>query len=749
MSAPPDQSGFTLIEVMISIFLTLLLIIGINEAFRVVTATVGAGQAMGSVTRDSFSAQMVFQQDIGRSLSHSADTPFLIIDSQQQVAFRNRQAFKNDRDGNPLTIDLNNNNVEGEPTVPGEKLGAEISDAVHRIDTLGFFATGDFSRQTGNGANFQPGFMDQTVKPNVNYNPAPASFAARQSAKQAYIWFGHLWLPGSTGGWYVDNGINGNPPLPSYPGEVDITTGDPKSNPNNYFASDWILGRMQILLTPGYRVPTVPMDTPLKWKDWQDLEPNALGGGAPTMGNADQDRPAPAPLTQIVDPNLPLGQPSHGLLLTAIDRPPFIAPPALTPPLITSANNKPVTDLTSYLPLARWFIDTTTSTGVQTLWGSLPVNPNYQPSASDTRTRDFMFPPADTDYAPNWFAASWDQNVNFKSIEDSRYDCAVGDFATFKRILLKSIQRGNDYNLVNSPYNWRWWESLCYRFRANPTITSPLTPDGVAQQQPIFLRHCTQFIVEFAGDFLKQSNDQYIATGAINPNYGDVADVYFDTLDPHPTDGIIDYYVDKSADPARNDPTKWTRRIRWYGFPRDTNGDGHIFGYSLTSPAAYPAGSPSKNNDLVDVVPLRDIMLTGIASNWCGHAVPSPKPSIDGAPFEKDLEPEWTNTANHAGPRSGQGLLRSPGENGGNGDYADPTNKNCLFLGSRYICAFGPVGAEQNSFGGGRFTQTANAPLVADDALTRIRLIRITIRLDDPNNRLPDGQTFQYVIALP
>ena len=48
-------------------------------------------------------------------------------------------------------------------------------------------------------------------------------------------------------------------------------------------------------------------------------------------------------------------------------------------------------------------------------------------------------------------------------------------------------------------------------------------------------------------------------------------------------------------------------------------------------------------------------------------------------------------------------------------------------LDARYIAAFGPT----------------------DDAISRIKMIRITVTLDDPNNRLADGQQYQYVVALP
>ena len=48
-------------------------------------------------------------------------------------------------------------------------------------------------------------------------------------------------------------------------------------------------------------------------------------------------------------------------------------------------------------------------------------------------------------------------------------------------------------------------------------------------------------------------------------------------------------------------------------------------------------------------------------------------------------------------------------------------------LDARYIAAFGPT----------------------DDAASRIKMIRITVTLDDPNNRLAEGQQYQYVVALP
>ena len=54
MPRPPNQPrrAFTLIEVMISIALVLILVLGINQVFKLTSDTVGAGQALASKARD-------------------------------------------------------------------------------------------------------------------------------------------------------------------------------------------------------------------------------------------------------------------------------------------------------------------------------------------------------------------------------------------------------------------------------------------------------------------------------------------------------------------------------------------------------------------------------------------------------------------------------------------------------------------------------------------------------------------------
>jgi len=319
--------AFTLIEVMISIFLVLILIIGINQAFKVVSSTVGAGQAMSAKSRDSFTAQSAFVQEIGRALVHDDSAPFLIIGSRYQPAFRNKQDRESDRDynegddvltryGEMLTIDLDNNNAEGDANIPGERLSpVQMSERNHRVDILSFFARDLYRRQTGNGAtDTLPGTTSETIIPRGTtpaYSWASQSFAADQSSNQAYVSYGHLWMPryDSTGAprWYLTS----DPNQQTYPG---AGTAQNDENPNNFYAADWILGRMAILLAGSVYPPDLSLETPLLWgqgstsENWKQMETirraNAL---VKQLAGAD-------PLLRYVDAEQALLGPFRGLL---------------------------------------------------------------------------------------------------------------------------------------------------------------------------------------------------------------------------------------------------------------------------------------------------------------------------------------------------------------------------------------------------------------------------------------------------
>ena len=250
---------------------------------------------------------------------------------------------------------------------------------------------------------------------------------------------------------------------------------------------------------------------------------------------------------------------------------------------------------------------------------------------------------------------------------------------------------------VSGPYNWyRGMDDLgaaggVMRFWCTPTVTRPVTPRVLSRSVPYFMGHCSQFIVEYAGDYLNQVTDPtkanygHLVNGPqkINPSQDtydptkvDVAQLVYvnpgaagDGSTIHgTTDGQIDFLIDHSADTATN--KTGVRRIRWYGLPRDVNGDGRI--------------------DINDVVPLADVLDDeGLTVN--GNAPM--------APWEKE--------------RPYPHLIDEQGK-----DYA--TLKNDAAPNFRYTCAW-----------------HNDAPA----------MIRILVKIDDASGKLQDGQWYQFILT--
>ena len=142
-------------------------------------------------------------------------------------------------------------------------------------------------------------------------------------------------------------------------------------------------------------------------------------------------------------------------------------------------------------------------------------------------------------------------------------------------------------------------------------------------------------------------------------------------------------------------PGTVSAKVRWYGLPRDTNGDRVI-------PGAGWKGNAVVSNDLVDVVPLRDVLGTARDSQAPFGLLYGNPPAPDfSSPFERELPT----------PPSG-------------GDYVAgmlnaPANVKAAF---RYTCVW-----------------VNSAPT----------MIRIVMKLEDPAGRLPEGQSFEYVVGAP
>src|SRR5439155_803921 len=120
--------------------------------------------------------------EIAHAVTGAGGSPFFIIDSRTQAAFRDAKDEQSDLDPtpkNPLTQDLDANNVEGEANVPGELVSvAAVSERAHRVDTLSFFASFLYRRQTGNSYPV----------PNNTNNP---TYVAQMSSGEAWITYGH------------------------------------------------------------------------------------------------------------------------------------------------------------------------------------------------------------------------------------------------------------------------------------------------------------------------------------------------------------------------------------------------------------------------------------------------------------------------------------------------------------------------------------------------------------------------------
>jgi hypothetical protein len=553
----PRPSAFTIIELMISIAMVVILMVGIHQIFKMTSDTVGMGNHLADDARSNRSVQAIFNDDYQRLLKNA---PLFILRSGvagdsasgKWGAFTSDSERSSDRDNDPLTQDFNNNGNEGEPGVVGELTPLCVYNSRnHRVDVVGFPANGLFRRATANDG----------------------SYTSPITSQDAFIFYEHLRLP--TG---VPSGGGGGT-------STYYDPGDPTPlNVNNSLASQWILGRVALLMR----------DTPIFYN------------GAP-------------------------------------------APDAF------------ITRNFTGLPLSplRWNSPSSDSTG--------------------------------------------------RPLGDSRYDLLGASLETLRQDvsdIRTAIGPANSDGLVST-----WWQPLVYmvpnpttptppgnivignhvtRFNANPRIAKPITSESMAKAMPVLLPNCSQFVVEFAGDFVTQWNQQIDpATGQADANWGNVTG-------PGP-DGVIDFIVDHSK--VTNTDYNVASRVRWYGLPRDTNGDGIITGFSpnpgytrakydKTRTYGSVPGLPaySNNNELVDVVPVDDVLRTTIGI-------------YRQAAFEREIP------------------FPAP-----NGDYAANLTGAPAKAAFRYTCVW-----------------VNSAPT----------MLRISLKLEDPAGRLPEGQWFEYVVGAP
>ncbi len=254
-AAKHSRPAFTLVELMVSIALVIILVLGIAQVFSLTGETVGTGQALADAARDHRAARTVLADDFSAALTDAA--PLFIIHNQNRFAWSSRADRDGDLDTDITTADLGN---LGEGETPLAMV--QSNRRVHRTDMISFFKARRQPRATGE----------------LN------AFSSSTVASASWVTYGHVRLANPRD---VSSALNY---LTDYfgPGEGDETT-----NPRHYFASDWVLGRRAILLAPGNNAST---------PDWTDeaayvidpfltLSPLAMNSyaarpvGASTMAN--------------------------------------------------------------------------------------------------------------------------------------------------------------------------------------------------------------------------------------------------------------------------------------------------------------------------------------------------------------------------------------------------------------------------------------------------------------------------------
>ena len=142
----PPKPGFTLAELMVSIAIAMILILGVNMVFKASTNTVSGGMALSGANRQNLVVKTVLKND----LAQIANDGLLIIRSEQRYAFRNVADRSGDSDGNPSTLDIPGQ-AGGVPIHP-----TRVNDRSHRLDRVAFFTRGVFPRQTAVSAPLHP-----------------------------------------------------------------------------------------------------------------------------------------------------------------------------------------------------------------------------------------------------------------------------------------------------------------------------------------------------------------------------------------------------------------------------------------------------------------------------------------------------------------------------------------------------------------------------------------------------------------
>jgi hypothetical protein len=223
------------------------------------------------------------------------------------------------------------------------------------------------------------------------------------------------------------------------------------------------------------------------------------------------------------------------------------------------------------------------------------------------------FPATSTTAAQAPFTSSFNDVIGIapQAVGDETAYSPTGSFAnaTYDPLLAKGLLARYGNEQAANPTTW-WQQSMLQpipagtppgtiyplRFNAMTSVARPVASDSaqITQREkaallaPFLASGCSNFIVEFAGDFLSQ-----------DPN---------GTVTGNIPDGILDFDRDGSGG---------VQQTQWYGMPRDVDGNG----IATVDPSSDSAGG--------DVVPVH-----------IKAGTPTPSPTVLGQfPFEKAYTP--------------------------------------------------------------------------------------------------------------
>ncbi|HEY1922941.1 MAG TPA: type II secretion system protein [Tepidisphaeraceae bacterium] len=623
------HSAFTLVELMLSLAMVLLLIIGINYVFRSATDAVSAGQNLNQINSDAQATQPLLFDDFQNA---TKNPPCFIIASQLVNQYLNGDDAKTSSDPKFIPLD----NAGGKVTI-GNGPSGFLSPAIlnyrnHRADLIKFFAHYLYHRRSGNDG----------------------SYTGSETSDDAWIEIGHAALPAND----LSN-FYGPSNLPILPGKLS-TLGLPGVPRIGAFASDWVLARRITLLSNAWQNPTVGGAQPITATDsYYSILPNAINPNAPTTIAG-----AGFPFGVNMSP-LSYGTPDYNnntnTSQNALSQTSRYDIAGVTPEQFDRiiANAILGWQTAGYSGTSLWW---------NSLINSIPVNQTTAtpPQSSTLNTAPYTVP----------------------------YNNAVPNYVSaFPRGGTKYIPNVNGTILQTFGDPGLWLN----RPQCNPLIQTPVTAAALAEMSPYFLQHCSQFAVEYAGDYLQQDN---------NPS-----DVNYSNMTGIGPDGQIDYYLDANGN----------KHTRWYGMPRSSTGSSHndgfgnqvlIRGFDSTIDTLAKAPSVATPqpmsillNYFTDVIPLRDYY-----SMWFATFPPTP------AAAAGSYSPPWEVDVNFDPTRDYGSLFSAPSAAGPNKTAFNAPNNP-----PRYVAAW------------------------HDDTPA---MIRILIKLDDPNNKVKDGPWYEYVFRL-